>query len=446
MNRINHCILHCGSLSAAISPIGGELRSLQYRGKELLWQGDPTYWEGSAPFLFPFCGRVKDGVYSWQGKDYPMPIHGFLPEAALTVTAAEADSLTLTLTDTPETRAVYPFSFHLSLCYTLHRDGLIVTATVTAGDTGLPFSFGAHPGFHLPVSQNGFRNADLRFDKDLPLSRIEITKAGLLGDGRDEFPLSQGRLPLSPDPAGGCGIFFEIPEAQRALTLSAPALPCDLRMEFADFPVLGLWHAEGAPYLCIEPWQGLPAPDGIPTVLDRKPVTLYLAPGQQKRFTLRIICQRKDPAMYTDHLEQFTLTLADILKSIKKLKDQRMSAYGLRSTHVIVLYVLGRKPEGLTPAELSEASDVDKALISRVVAELTEKGFVTAIAQSGRRYKARLCLTEEGKEISYYIANAAKTIQEKVSGNIPKEDLEVFYRTLFVLQENFQKLAEESES
>lgn len=150
--------------------------------------------------------------------------------------------------------------------------------------------------------------------------------------------------------------------------------------------------------------------------------------------------------MYNDHLEQFTLTLADILKSIKKLKDQHMAEHGLRSSHVIVVYLLGRSPEGLTPAELTEASDVDKALISRVVAELTEKGLVTAIAQGGRRYKARLHLTAEGRAIADSIAHAVTSIQQKVSGNIPQEDLETFYRTLFALQNNFRKLAEDGET
>ncbi|MBQ7355514.1 MAG: MarR family transcriptional regulator [Clostridia bacterium] len=146
--------------------------------------------------------------------------------------------------------------------------------------------------------------------------------------------------------------------------------------------------------------------------------------------------------MYNDHLEQFTLTLADILKCIKKLKDNRMTAYGLRSSHVIVLYVLGRAPEGLTPAELADAGDVDKALISRVVAELTEKGFVASVSEGGRRYKARLRLTDEGKELADYIAGAVSEIQRKVSGDIPPEDLEVFYRTLFVLQNNFHAMVD----
>ncbi|MGM9646523.1 MAG: MarR family winged helix-turn-helix transcriptional regulator [Eubacteriales bacterium] len=146
--------------------------------------------------------------------------------------------------------------------------------------------------------------------------------------------------------------------------------------------------------------------------------------------------------MYNDHLEQFTLTLADVLKSIKKIKDKRMNAYGLRSSHVIVLYVLGRTPEGMTPAELAEAGDVDKALISRIVAELTEKGFVTAVNIGGRRYKARLRLTPAGEELAVYISTTVAEIQHQVSGDIPAQDLEVFYRTLFTLQKGFRKLAD----
>lgn len=289
----NTYILQCGSLSAKISSTGGEIRSLCYEGSELIWQGDPAYWEGSAPFLFPFCGRVKDGSYRWQGVDYPMPIHGFLPGAKLTVTDYGTDRLTLTLTDSPETRKIYPFPFTLELCYRLTRGGLTITATVVAGDSTLPFSFGAHPGFNLPLAADGFGDARLQFADDRALCRIEITESGLLGEQRTPYPLTDGALPLSPDPAGDCGIFFCLSPAQRALTLTAPTLPCDIRMEFADFPVLGLWHAEGAPYLCIEPWQGLPAPDGIPTELSQKPQLVWLPPHASHSMTLRLSLLQK---------------------------------------------------------------------------------------------------------------------------------------------------------
>ena len=150
--------------------------------------------------------------------------------------------------------------------------------------------------------------------------------------------------------------------------------------------------------------------------------------------------------MYNDHFEQFTLTLADILKSVKKLKDKRMNTYGLRSSHVMVLYLLGREENGLTPVELAESGSVDKALISRILTELTEKGFVTNHPADGKRYKARLTLTPTGKETSRHIAAMIGDIQKQVSGNIPEEDMETFYRVLFTLQDNFRAVASQIEN
>lgn len=288
-----HYTLRKGKLTADISPTGGELLSLRYQNTELIWQGDPSYWEGSAPLLFPFCGRVKNGIYRWEGREYSMPIHGFLPATALTLSEHTDDRLTLLLSDTPETRALYPFSFRLSLTYKLSEDSLTLSATVEAGDHVLPFSFGAHPGFNLPFASNGFRDAYLQFAADEPLSRLEITEEGLLGSRQVQYPLHGSALPLSPDPAGGCGIFFALPDSQRALTLCLSDLPCDIGMEFADFSILGLWHAEGAPYLCIEPWEGLPAPADRPTDLADKPATVCLAPHQTKTLTLRITLSEK---------------------------------------------------------------------------------------------------------------------------------------------------------
>ena len=279
-------ILQNGTLSATIDTRGGQLRSLQYNNTELLWQGDPAYWDQSAPLLFPFCGRVKDGVYSYNGKTYPMTIHGFLAASEMIVTDHTDTELTLTLTDSEATRAIYPFAFAFSVTYTLTENTFVQKFTVKAGDTELPFSFGAHPGFYLPVCENGFEGSCLRFGNDTPLTRLEITANGLLGESTVTYPLTDNTLPLSPDPAGDCGIFFRVSQIQRSLTLESTTLPCSITMDFADFPILGLWHAEGAPYLCIEPWKGLPALDGIPTDLKDKPETIFLAPHEQKQFTL----------------------------------------------------------------------------------------------------------------------------------------------------------------
>lgn len=147
--------------------------------------------------------------------------------------------------------------------------------------------------------------------------------------------------------------------------------------------------------------------------------------------------------MPESHFEQFTLTLASILKAVKKIEGEQMSRFGLRSSHVMILYQLGKHPEGLIPADLAESGSVDKALISRSIAELHEKALVCTLNSDGRKYKAPLALTPSGEEIAAYITQTVEEIQHQVSSKIPSEDLEVFYRTLFTLRDNFDKLAKE---
>ncbi len=287
MNTDTLYTLRCGHLRALISPLGGELRSLTDHDRELIWQGDPAYWAGSAPLLFPFCGRVPDGRYRVAGKEYPMVIHGFLPESRMTLLSHTDTALVLALSDTPALREIYPFAFALEISYTLTADKLRITAHVQAKDTVLPFSFGGHPGFCLPFDGEGFGDAYLEFAGNSPLQRLSITDSGLLGEGREIYPLTARQLPLSPDPAGSNGIFFSLPQDQRALRLISPFAGLHLEMELADFPVLGLWHTEGAPYLCIEPWCGLPSPEGCPD-LENKPGLIWLAPGEATNLTFSI--------------------------------------------------------------------------------------------------------------------------------------------------------------
>ena len=44
-------------ISAALKTMGAELTSLKdTEGTEYLWQGNPDYWSGQAPVLFPIIG------------------------------------------------------------------------------------------------------------------------------------------------------------------------------------------------------------------------------------------------------------------------------------------------------------------------------------------------------------------------------------------------------
>ena len=48
-------------LRVEFSTIGGALTSIKDKdGVEYLWQGNPEYWGGQAPVLFPICGSVRN--------------------------------------------------------------------------------------------------------------------------------------------------------------------------------------------------------------------------------------------------------------------------------------------------------------------------------------------------------------------------------------------------
>ena len=81
-------------LQVTASAAGAELMSIQTAdGTEYLWQGDPKYWSDRAPNIFPYVARLTKEQYTYQGKTYHLPIHGFAPTAPFTVTAAADDSL-----------------------------------------------------------------------------------------------------------------------------------------------------------------------------------------------------------------------------------------------------------------------------------------------------------------------------------------------------------------
>jgi len=61
---------------------------------------------------------------------------------------------------------------------------------------------------------------------------------------------------------------------------------------FADQESLGIWQKPGAPYICIEPWQGRTPVEGGSDALDQRPGAVWIGPGATRSFTLTVTPQR----------------------------------------------------------------------------------------------------------------------------------------------------------
>lgn len=283
--------LGSGDLSATISPIGAELTSLRYRGEEWLWQGDTASWPRQAPVLFPHCGRTAGRTIRVDGTAYPdQPIHGFAPTSLFALTEHTSDSAVFTLSDSPATRALYPFAFQLDVRFSIGAGVLEqVISCRNGGTTLMPVAAGFHPGFVWPLPGAGSKAAHcLRFKKDEPHPIALPDADGLMGGETMPSPVRDRVLALDDGLfRAGSAIFDRI--ASRSVWFGVPGRP-GLQIDF-DTPTLVLWRWPGpnaADYLCIEPWAGLPDPAGFTGELAVKPGETCLAPGESAHWTLRI--------------------------------------------------------------------------------------------------------------------------------------------------------------
>ena len=67
-----------------------------------------------------------------------------------------------------------------------------------------------------------------------------------------------------------------------------------------------------------------------------------------------------------ERFETFTVLINRISRDIRRIKNQEMAAYHLRSAHVSCLYYI-YSLDGVTSAELCEHCEEDKATISRAL-------------------------------------------------------------------------------
>ena len=142
-----------------------------------------------------------------------------------------------------------------------------------------------------------------------------------------------------------------------------------------------------------------------------------------------------------DRYEAFNNLVSSALKSMQKIKNKGMLPYGLASTHTICMRRLFESPNGITRAQLAKFCMIDKAQISRIVSELEEKGYVTE-ADANHNYRSKLILTENGIKTATEINEIVLRINTFVSGDIPEENIVMFYDTLQKICDNLKKAEE----
>ncbi len=276
-------IIENDKLRVKISSLGAELQSIRRLedDTEYLWQADPTYWGKRATNIFPVCGKMQDGKYTYNGKTYELLIHGFAKLYEWTVVRQETTALTLRLTDTEETLAVYPFRFSVEMTYALHDDALSVTIIVhNLDEKDLIFAVGAHPGFNIPLNPGEeYDDYFIEFDEDCQPQRMRISAAGLFTGETAPYPLENNRiLRLHHRLFDNDAVALQ--GAVKGLTVRSETGARCIHFSYPDMNYLLIWHMPktDAPYVCIEPWTSHPGMDGKIEDLTEKHAMTTLKP------------------------------------------------------------------------------------------------------------------------------------------------------------------------
>lgn len=275
-----------GKVSAKVNSKGGELCSfVAADGRETIWQGNPDVWGSHSPVLFPIVGTAKDNKLTIDGKEYSIPKHGSVRKMEFTKDRQGRDFIEMVFTPDESVKAMYPFDFTLTITHAIRGNGFTTDFLVeNNSDSPMPVCIGGHPGFICPM-QPGERFEDyvLKFPC-IEDGENSLAPNGYVITGKETLTALAGgdTLPLMHS-------YFDTHDAlilsnikSRYVRLIHRDTGKGLTFAFPSFTYLGIWSApdKNAPYVCLEPWNGLPASDDETGRFEDKPMVRILAPGE----------------------------------------------------------------------------------------------------------------------------------------------------------------------
>ena len=289
--------IHNEFLTLTVDTFGAEAVSLKNAaGEEMLWQADPAVWKRHAPILFPWTGKLKDGVFTHQGKSYKGGQHGFARDVEHTLLSAEGDTIRLELRSDDAMKAErFPFDFVLTSTFRLEGKTVHHTLQVTNPGTGeLRFGIGYHPAFNIPFdASHTTTDYEFRFDQPESPMVIDASSNGLLSGSCYYLWKNQSSIPLT-DELFANDSFCMAGLRTKTLGIYEKDTGRCIRCDIQGFPYSLIWSAAAKPvrFVCIEPWQSLPASVEDPLEWEQRAAAAVLAPGESWQTTLSTTFER----------------------------------------------------------------------------------------------------------------------------------------------------------
>ena len=266
-------LLRNSELEIRVLSHGAELSGIKdlKTNEEYMWQKDPKFWAKSSPVLFPFVGILKDGRYTYEGKEYKISNrHGFARDYEHEVSSKGDNFIEFVFSSNEETKKIYPFDFKFYMKYILEGRKLTLEYRVeNIGDNEMYFSLGAHPAFSMPVG-NGVDFSDyyIEFEKD-EKGDAKVLNGALIASGKTENIFNGKIMNLSKERFINDALIFEKTNS-KTVYLKNTKNNRKIGFEYDGFRYIAFWNVPGAEYVCFEPWNGISDFDDCSGKLEEK--------------------------------------------------------------------------------------------------------------------------------------------------------------------------------
>lgn len=276
-------------LCVTLSDIGGEMHGVKLCGKDRLWRGDPEFWKYHAPFLFPIVGRLNGNETFVCGKKYEMNQHGLARIAQHQVVEKTATSIVFSFSSSEETLKAYPYEFEFITAYTLIEKEIKIEITIkNKGDKDLLCSVGGHPAFPIDLYEGDcLENYEIVFEKpETGMTRLLINDDGLFIGEEECGEISV--VPMDESSLNGTIIFKNFKSEYVSLVRKESGEKVSAYL--GGHTLIAFWKGTNAPFLCLEPWNGLADPAKYSKNFEEKPYVETIADEKSYDFSLKFGC------------------------------------------------------------------------------------------------------------------------------------------------------------
>ncbi len=142
-------------------------------------------------------------------------------------------------------------------------------------------------------------------------------------------------------------------------------------------------------------------------------------------------------------IEQFLIYLRGSVKKMQKVFNEELKTFDISSCHLVYMMLLRRRKLGLTMTELSNMSQVDKALTSRVMKELERKEYIYRDTDNKHLRNYNICLTDKGFDIANSIDKIMNRNKQKILAEFSDSEQKQIYEVIIILMNKFNIKEEE---